>query len=147
MRLKRAMRTVDEVNDGSTVIVVDDDATIRHQLRIPLEELGLAVLEAQNGEAAWELFRETLGSTRLVVTDIRMPRMNGIDLSLKVRSIQPDFPVILLSGSPVDMKKNRHHLPVIAKLVFIFRGVGDHLQFPAPGAGQGGGTIACAGFT
>jgi DNA-binding NtrC family response regulator len=115
MRLRRATRTLDEVDYGSTVLVADDDATIRRLLRIPLEELGLAVLEARNGEEAWKLFRETLGSTTLVVTDIRMPRMNGLDLAQKVRHIQPDFPVILLTGSPADLNNNVHHLPVMAK--------------------------------
>jgi CheY-like chemotaxis protein len=99
------------------VLIVDDDAAIRRTLKTNLERLGMSVLEASNGMEAWTLFQETRGTTALVITDIRMPKMNGIELALKLVRVQPNLPVILLTGSPEDLRRARGLLPVIEKPV------------------------------
>jgi CheY-like chemotaxis protein len=110
------------VQDGTLaacgiVLLVDDDAAVRRVLRINLEKLGLAVLEASNGMEAWTLFQETRGTTALVITDVRMPKMNGFELALKLVRVEPNLPVILLTGSPEDLRRGRCRLPVIEKPV------------------------------
>jgi CheY-like chemotaxis protein len=99
------------------VLIVDDDAAVRRVFRANLERLGLSVLEAGNGEDAWTLFRETRGTTALVITDVRMPKMNGMELALKLVRVEPNLPVILLTGSPEDLRHGGCDLPVLEKPV------------------------------
>jgi two-component system cell cycle sensor histidine kinase/response regulator CckA len=105
----------DTLPAAGVVLVVDDDAVIRRVLRTNLERLGLSVLEASNGMEAWTLFRDTRGTTALVITDVRMPKMNGIELAMKLVRVEPNLPVILITGSPGDLRRGRCHLPVIEK--------------------------------
>jgi two-component system, cell cycle sensor histidine kinase and response regulator CckA len=107
----------DTLAASGVVLIVDDDAAVRRVLRTNLERLGMRVLEAINGMEAWTLFQETRGTITLVITDIRMPKMNGIELALKLVRVEPNLPVILLAGSPEDLRRGRCRLPVIEKPV------------------------------
>ncbi|WP_283674742.1 response regulator transcription factor [Butyricicoccus sp. Marseille-Q5471] len=81
------------------VVVVDDEQIIREGLckAIPWESLGLTLVgQAANGAEAWEVIRQC--RPEIVVTDIRMPYMDGIELIRKMRSNQMDSCVIILSG-------------------------------------------------
>jgi CheY-like chemotaxis protein len=87
------------------VLVVDDDTRVRAYMRTILQSAGLQVLEARDGVEALEVFRVSKQRIDLVVTDIRMPRMNGTDLAHSIRSDAPTTPLILVSGegAPVDI--------------------------------------------
>ena len=66
------------------ILVVDDDDGVRYTLRSVLEDAGLDVVEASDGvEALAQLERETV---HLVLTDLRMPSMNGLELLARIRS-------------------------------------------------------------
>jgi CheY-like chemotaxis protein len=56
------------------------------------------VIEAPDGEAALEFGAETVKKARLLVTDMVMPKMGGIELAARVRETAPDLPVIYVSG-------------------------------------------------
>ncbi len=78
------------------ILLVDDESDIRDVLRLPLSDLGYEVLEAENGEEALSLF-ETL-KTPVVVTDIKMPGMDGLELLQKIKQINPETEVIMITG-------------------------------------------------
>jgi CheY-like chemotaxis protein len=77
----------------SRVLVVDDSATVRDALRVHLEKHGLAVIDAVDGIDAIE--KASVTCPRLIVLDLAMPRMNGIDAAPKLRQLCPNAPIIL----------------------------------------------------
>jgi signal transduction histidine kinase len=78
------------------ILLVDDEKDIRDVLRLPLADLGYEVLEAENGEAALGLFRES--QPPIVLTDIKMPAMDGIELLQKIKRENPEAEVIMITG-------------------------------------------------
>lgn len=84
------------------VLVVDDEASIRMPIRRCLLQAGLEVVEAADGEEAIAALRE--GDNALMVDailcDIRMPKIDGIDLIPYFRAQYPSIPIIVLTGYP-----------------------------------------------
>ena len=78
------------------VLVVDDDAEIRTLLSRHLRRLGYTVEEAGDGEEALALVGKVVPD--VVVTDMAMPRLDGLGLLKALRSTDPDLPVIVLTG-------------------------------------------------
>lgn len=93
------MVTADTPQCQGLVLVVDDRVDSRELIVDELHDLGLEVVEADNGESGWERFTEY--SFDLVVTDLRMPRSDGLHLLKRIRSPQspkPHVPVLILSA-------------------------------------------------
>ncbi len=83
-----------------TVLIVDDESSMRFLLRIILEGAGYEVVEAKHGAAALDRVKES--RPNLVVTDLMMPVMNGRDLVGRLRA-DPEtagIPILLLSANP-----------------------------------------------
>jgi len=78
------------------LLLADDEAGIRKVLGISLEDYGYDVLLAENGEEALRLFREALPS--IVLTDIKMPGIDGIELLGIIKQENPDTEVIMITG-------------------------------------------------
>ncbi len=78
------------------LLLADDEAGIRKVLGISLEDSGYEVLLAENGEEALHLFREALPS--IVLTDIKMPGIDGIELLGIIKEENPDTEVIMITG-------------------------------------------------
>jgi two-component system chemotaxis sensor kinase CheA len=89
---------------SSAVLLAEDSDFFRTQVVRFLEEDGQTVLAAPDGEAAWETLLGNLEKVRVVVTDIEMPRMNGIDLARRIRADERTarLPVIALSSLAGD---------------------------------------------
>ncbi len=81
-----------------SIIVVDDDAAVRRIAARILVEEGFRVLEACDGDEAIRLAELHGPNIGLVVTDIVMPRLNGIELLERLSRIDPSLPVVLMSG-------------------------------------------------
>jgi len=79
-----------------TILLVDDEESIRKVLSISLLDSGFKVLTAENGKEALRIFRKNAPS--IVLTDIKMPGMNGTELLKKIKSEKPDTEVIMISG-------------------------------------------------
>ena len=77
--------------------MVDDDLALRRVLRRVLAKAGFEVVEAPNGKVAWELAQQS--AFDLVVTDVDMPVMGGLELLRRLTTKQPELPVVLMSGS------------------------------------------------
>lgn len=82
-----------------TLLIVDDDAPVRQSIVAYLEDSGFQVLEAGDGPAGLALFRERRPD--LVITDLRMPGLDGLQLLRAVHQECPDRPVIVISGAGV----------------------------------------------
>ena len=80
------------------ILVVDDERSIRTTVKIFLEEAGYAVDVAEDAEAAMAVLRRQ--PVDLVLTDIILPRVSGVDLLRQIRQISPDIQVIMMTGEP-----------------------------------------------
>ena len=81
-----------------TVLVVDDDADIRHVVRRALSFAGYEVLLADSGEAALQTIEARGGHVDLVLTDVMMPGIGGRELAARVRALRPDARILFSSG-------------------------------------------------
>jgi signal transduction histidine kinase len=81
---------------AETILLVDDEPGIRNVLRISLADSGYTVHTAGNGNEALRLFRELCPS--IVLTDIKMPDMDGIELLRRIKAESPGTEVIMFTG-------------------------------------------------
>jgi two-component system, cell cycle sensor histidine kinase and response regulator CckA len=100
------MKTVDEfspappgrIGAAAHVLVVDDEAAVRRFAVRVLEREGFGVFEAEDGVEALELLKTKATTVEIVVSDIVMPRLNGVELMQALAVSHPGLPVILMSG-------------------------------------------------
>jgi DNA-binding NtrC family response regulator len=78
------------------VLIADDDESLRRVMQMELEELGYNVVTAADGETALQLLTESRPA--LVITDLRMPGLSGLDLLRQIRSEHPHITVILITA-------------------------------------------------
>jgi len=87
----------DRKGDG-TILIVDDEESIRGFLCAMLESLGFEVLEAGDGREALTVLEEHADSISLVLLDLTMPHLGGEETFMELRKIRDNLPVILMSG-------------------------------------------------
>jgi len=78
------------------ILLVDDEADIREVLSISLADMGYETFSAENGQEAIDIFKQTRPS--IVLADIKMPGMDGLDLLDRIKRIDPDTEVIMITG-------------------------------------------------
>ncbi|MEZ0333897.1 MAG: response regulator [Gemmatimonadales bacterium] len=81
-----------------TILVVDDQEILRRVMRQGLEAAGFRVLSADDGRAAWSILEQSKERIHLVVTDIVMPVMGGVELAARVATLPIPPPVVFISG-------------------------------------------------
>ena len=79
------------------MLVVDDEAPVRNTIADMLRLGGFEVLEAATGSQALDVLPDGR-SVAALITDVRMPVMDGVDLSHRVRAAHPKMPIVLVSG-------------------------------------------------
>lgn len=109
-------------SSNGLVLVVDDEPDVRKIVRMTLEKAGYDVIEAEDGEQAQEEIKK--GENPLVldviITDIRMPKVNGVEAISYFQREWPSVPLIVLTGFPdLDMATS-----------MIKRGITDYLVKP-----------------
>jgi DNA-binding response OmpR family regulator len=82
----------------TVILVVDDEPQVRDIVRILLEDEGYFILTAADGEEALLLSRSFPGTIHLVLTDVEMPRLDGLQLRERLREERPATRVLLMSG-------------------------------------------------
>ena len=80
------------------ILFVDDEKPLRTMVADTLGRLGYSVETCQDGIAAWEIFRSNPRKFKMVITDLTMPKMNGLELARKIRRNRPDAPIIICTG-------------------------------------------------
>jgi two-component system cell cycle sensor histidine kinase/response regulator CckA len=103
---------------AESILVVDDEPAVRRFASRVLREAGYAVEEAADGMDALSLIRSGAVEFDAIVSDIVMPRMNGVELLQLLSQERPRLPVILISGYGSDQLNGRGIAPpcgVLAK--------------------------------
>jgi CheY-like chemotaxis protein len=84
---------------SKTILVVDDNHAIRTLVKSFLEIEGYTVLIAGDAEAAIKLYKEHRSAVALLLTDVAMPHMNGLELADHVLRLEPKMRILLMSAS------------------------------------------------
>jgi CheY-like chemotaxis protein len=92
------------IGGGETILLVEDDEAVRDVLLESLTLMGYEVVCAANGRNALTLFEEESVQPALIVSDVIMPEMGGMDLFHALRERQINVPIILISGHPQDQE-------------------------------------------
>ena len=87
----------DPTQAGATVLVVDDESSVRAIVARSLEQSGFRVLQASDGSDALELI-DRHGPPQLVLTDLTMPGMGGAELARRLKERWPALPILFMSG-------------------------------------------------
>ncbi|UTF49676.1 response regulator [Desulfomicrobium sp. ZS1] len=87
------------MNQGKTsvVLTIDDDQAVRESLANFLEDFGYEVLQAEDGQQGLEVF--AANRPDLILVDLRMPRMDGLQVLARVQELSPQTPIMVISGA------------------------------------------------
>jgi two-component system cell cycle sensor histidine kinase/response regulator CckA len=97
------VKSVAQAAGGSeTVLLVEDEESVRQLVRDTLASKGYHVIEAPNGEAGLKISHEHRGNIEVLITDVVMPGMGGRELAKRVAAERPDIKVLFLSGYTED---------------------------------------------
>jgi two-component system cell cycle sensor histidine kinase/response regulator CckA len=94
---------VESPRGSETILVVEDDEPLRKFTTALLESTGYRVLVATNGEDATTLVSNSAEPINLLLTDVLMPAVNGVELSARLRKLRPGLKVLLMSGYAGDL--------------------------------------------
>ena len=100
-----------------TILLVEDEPSVRLLAARLLKEEGYKVLEAQSGEHALRMYREYTGTIHLVFTDVVMPGMDGGSLAAHLKSLHPGLKVLFMSGYAESAEV--HHEEISNKDAFL----------------------------
>ena len=86
--------------ETETILLVDDEEPVQYVVREILERHGYRVLVACDGPAALKVSSEFQGSIHLLLTDIVMPQMNGLEMAKRMTADRPSIKILYMSGYP-----------------------------------------------
>jgi CheY-like chemotaxis protein len=99
------------------VLVVDDEPVIRAYVARTLSLAGLEVAVAQDGREALRLVAEGLVRPTVVVTDIEMPGMTGIELAARLLALRPRLRIVMMTGDPARAEAARLHPSIVDEVL------------------------------
>lgn len=112
-----------------SILIVDDEEKIRHALSYALTLGGHHVITASDGPEALELFRD--GSYDIAFVDLKMPRMNGWEVTRAIKEIDPDAMVVLMTGWSVrldDERLSENHVDAVLAKPFELSQINDLIK-------------------
>ena len=106
------------MTDQATVLIVDDHRAVREEIAFALDFDGWKTVEAADGPAGLELAQDPV--VDLVLLDVKLPGMDGLEVLQKLKELRPDLPVVMISG----------HGDLDTAVLAVRRGAYDFLQKP-----------------
>jgi CheY-like chemotaxis protein len=92
----------EHLRGSETILIVEDDESVRTLSKLALESFGYKVIEAADGDAAITLYREHHDTIRLVLCDVIMPKKNGAEVLKTISQEAPGVRFLFMSGYPAD---------------------------------------------
>lgn len=84
--------------EPSTILLVDDNPEVLLVHQTQLERMGHKVFTAMNGISGLEVFDQNRDAIRMIITDYKMPKMDGVELSAAIREREPDIPILMITA-------------------------------------------------
>lgn len=119
-KMKENNHTLEKFHGSGTILLVDDEETIRSLGKEILTAFGFSVLMAEDGRDAVNIFQKEFQHINLVILDLMMPHMDGADCFLELKRIKPNIKVLMSSGYNEQEITQR----------FIGKGLAGFLQKP-----------------
>jgi two-component system, cell cycle sensor histidine kinase and response regulator CckA len=92
-----------DVRSAPSILVVDDQPTVRRMAHRLLSEWGFRVFEAESGEEAMEVLETAHAGVQLVIVDIVMPLLDGVQVTLRIQERWPEQRVLYMSAHPAEV--------------------------------------------
>jgi CheY-like chemotaxis protein len=114
------------LSDGQSILVVDDEHDIVEPIKLWLQKRGLEVQGFTDPLLALEYFKNNSSSIGVVLSDIRMPQMNGYELVKRIKNLRSEVRIILMSAFEINQADMARVLPevkidsLISKPIFIY---------------------------
>ncbi|HQW58123.1 MAG TPA: response regulator, partial [Gammaproteobacteria bacterium] len=89
------MRTMMQLPLTANILVIDDDPILRKSIKDYFEDSGFTVIEAENGQVGLEIFKNQ--KPDLIVTDLQMPVLGGLEVLSAVTKASPETPIVVIS--------------------------------------------------
>ena len=102
---------------SQNILLLDDEPALTASFRKLLERLNYQVTTSNSAREAVALFRENPAQFDLVITDLTMPEMNGLEVARQLRSLRPDVPIIMASGLTPELTPENLHDAGICELL------------------------------
>jgi len=80
------------------ILYVEDDAEVQKQFEMVLKKVFLRVIVASNGEEGLNLFKENMNDIDFVISDVQMPKMDGLEMIEGIKNLSSDIPCILITS-------------------------------------------------
>ena len=87
---------------GASILIVEDEAELRNLFALILEMEGFTVLQAADGQKGLEILTAHPGPIRMVITDLNLPKVGGMDLINQARALYPGVKIVGTSGMTGD---------------------------------------------
>ena len=99
----------------ATILLVEDDEGVGKIAALTLRPEGHDILPASNGVEALMVYSSYRLKIDLVLTDVDMPEMNGLELAARIRALDPFKRILLMSGGAVKGLRNSENYPMLSK--------------------------------
>jgi two-component system cell cycle sensor histidine kinase/response regulator CckA len=103
-----AFQSLEDYGGEETILLVEDEDGVRQLLSTVLKRQGFKVLEARHGVDALDLSAQHEGPIHLVLTDVVMPQMGGLELAQRLQPLRPGVKVLYMSGYAENAKLHQH---------------------------------------
>jgi len=108
LNFEKIFETIEETKkNGAMIMIVDDDKVLCENLSEILRGRGYRVKFSNNGQSALQMCRESF--FEIILLDMKLPALNGLETYLKIRSLRPDVVVILITGYMNEMAEDINH--------------------------------------
>jgi two-component system, cell cycle sensor histidine kinase and response regulator CckA len=102
---------MENIGGDETILVVEDDNSVKDLIARALRLLGYTVYEASSGPEALWMLQALPGDVHLLLTDMEMPAMSGVELAEKAAAMRPQIKGIIVSGYPGGSSNGERALP------------------------------------
>jgi CheY-like chemotaxis protein len=117
--ITRSARAAKATEPGAVpvVLVVDDEPVVRAYVARALTLAGMEVAVAPDGRRALRLIADGAVQPSVVVTDIEMPGMTGIELAARLLAMRPDLRIVMMTGDPERADAARRHPSIVDEVL------------------------------
>lgn len=107
----------DDAPGRIVVLVVDDEPSIRSFVARALERVGIEVVAAENGRKALRLVADGEVRPTVLVTDLEMPGMGGVELAARMHALRPEMRIVMMTGDPARAAAARDRSAIVAAVL------------------------------